>query len=300
MIAARAVTAWAYSINIFGLFTPSEVLLTYIELTTKRKLTLMSRSQRETHQVRASQILTGALVISAVSAAAAITLAAVSTPEVSPVNSAVSVADTNSSIMLPIIPGQPGVPNNPDWPNVADNLDDVESTGGENGSSPAEAAEVSTLTETIVPDIAKAVTTGHGALNEKVAANLISSYHRAAASMRPDTVDVQAKIKDIAGPKIATELEARLLELHSNGWKTTGTAVVKSVIINSSDPNANPPTALVEACIDSVNVRIIDTAGKPVGHPSPHSRARSLYTFEQRSDGAWIISFHSFPNNPAC
>lgn len=142
--------------------------------------------------------------------------------------------------------------------------------------------------------------TTQGRIDNDDAEELVGSYVERAATADPDDPHAAEQVAAIAGDGIIAELQADLLELDSNGWTRTGTPRVVSASVTEQDDTVDPPTATVEACIDSSDVRVIDSAGDPLPTSPASARALNLYTVSQQDDGSWILVSHSFPNDPAC
>lgn len=142
--------------------------------------------------------------------------------------------------------------------------------------------------------------TTHGAIDDDAVQELVDSYVVTAAGTAPDDPHASDRVAAVAGDTIIAELEADLLELDSNGWTRTGTPEVISASVIDQDDSATPPTATVQACIDSSDVHVIDSAGDPLPSDPSSARALNLYTLNQQDDGSWILVSRSFPDNPAC
>ncbi|UFU05726.1 hypothetical protein [Ruania halotolerans] len=138
-----------------------------------------------------------------------------------------------------------------------------------------------------------------GAIDDDTAQTLLETYVTAVAEIAPDAEDVPERIDAVAGETIIAELEAELLELDSNGWTRTGSAVVDSASVIDQDSTATPPVATVHACIDSSEVRVLDSAGAPLPQDPSAARAVNIYTLHQ-VDGAWVIVSRTFGDDPAC
>lgn len=113
--------------------------------------------------------------------------------------------------------------------------------------------------------------------------------------------DLAERLKSIASDGYAEELEAQWLELSSQGWTISGSPTVVSAEVTSLNSDTTPPTATVNACVDSSAVSILDADGKPIGDASATTpRALHIFTLTQGEDNAWRISGHTFPNDPTC
>lgn len=109
-----------------------------------------------------------------------------------------------------------------------------------------------------------------------------------------------AAFADVVSGAARDELEAQQLEFAANGWSLTGDTKVDGVSVLASDPAGNPPSARVQACVDSSAVVVVDADGKPVpSNPDAVRRALNIYDLNF-VDGVWRVVSHSFPDDPTC
>lgn len=137
-------------------------------------------------------------------------------------------------------------------------------------------------------------------ITEDGAEKVVVSYLSAVSELEPDAANVSAQVGGIAGEDLIEEAEADLLELESNGWQRTGAPVVVSVTVTEQEKDAAPPTATVEACIDSSDVQVLDASGEPLPKDPGAARALNIYHLVQNDDGSWIVASRTFPSNPSC
>lgn len=147
----------------------------------------------------------------------------------------------------------------------------------------------------VVDPVKPAPSTEPGSIADASARDVVA--HVLAVPFQPvETADdLGTLMGNVAADSYLQELESQWQELVANGWSIEGTPkVVSAEVTESSDTHAT-----VVACVDSSNVRTLDAAGVVIGSASDTS-ARNVFTLEQRSDGVWRITAHSFPDDPAC
>jgi flagellar basal body-associated protein FliL len=88
-------------------------------------------------------------------------------------------------------------------------------------------------------------------------------------------------------------------EFANNGWRQEGTPVVVSSEVVSQDPAANPPTAVLQVCLDSSGVQVYDADGEPQRDLSSPQRSLNIFGL-QLSDGSWKLASLTFPDQPDC
>ena len=94
------------------------------------------------------------------------------------------------------------------------------------------------------------------------------------------------------------ELEALAAERKEQGFRQVGASRVVSTSVRSVDLDATPATIVLNACIDSSDVDVLDENGNSLkeslynpGHPVLH-----VYS-AVRIDGAWKMSTHDIPDD---
>ena len=97
------------------------------------------------------------------------------------------------------------------------------------------------------------------------------------------------------------EVEALAIERERMGYRQVGDAVVTNVTVRSMDLTTDPPTAVLEVCIDTGSLDVVDPNGTSVadqlyqpGHPVLHLYG-AVFT-----DGLWRLSTHEIPDGAAC
>lgn len=108
-------------------------------------------------------------------------------------------------------------------------------------------------------------------------------------------------IESVATGFVAGEVQALALEREQLGYTQVGEATVTSAEVRSLDLAADPPTALLEVCIDTSDLDVLDPNGDSVAdqlyrpdHPVMHLYG-AVYT-----DGLWRVSTHEIPDGASC
>lgn len=129
----------------------------------------------------------------------------------------------------------------------------------------------------------------------------VSDFLAATAIIAPDAPDTADQLAKVAAGSIIAEIENDQQELVANGWTQKGTPIVDSLSIVSNDATATPPSAVVQACIDSSAVVTFDSDGKPLAGPGDAKPDRALNIFKLQRDGtSWRVTARSFPNDTTC
>lgn len=210
-------------------------------------------------------------------------------------------ADDATESQSPSVPtGAPSTtpdPTDPTDPGTGDPTDP--GTVSPDPASPSDPAGQPSAPPSSAPSPAPTVTTT-GPIGEDGAEAIVAGYLSTVSELEADTVDVPALVGNVAGAPLVAEIEADLLELDSQGWQRTGTPVVASMSVLEQDEDASPPTATVQACIDSSDVQVLDSSGEPLPQDPSTARALNIYQLTQNEDGSWFIASRSFPSDPAC
>ncbi|WP_173923445.1 hypothetical protein [Agromyces sp. Marseille-P2726] len=108
-------------------------------------------------------------------------------------------------------------------------------------------------------------------------------------------------IESVATGFVEGEVQALAIEREHLGYTQTGEATVTSVDVQSIDLAASPPTAVLEVCIDTSDLDVLDANGESVadqlyrpGHPVVHLYG-AVYV-----DGLWRLSTHEIPDGATC
>ncbi|WP_022893725.1 hypothetical protein [Agromyces subbeticus] len=108
-------------------------------------------------------------------------------------------------------------------------------------------------------------------------------------------------IESVATGFVEGEVQALALEREQLGYTQVGEATVTSAKVRSLDLAADPPAALLEVCIDTSDLDVLDPNGDSVAdqlyrpdHPVMHLYG-AVYT-----DGLWRVSTHEIPDGASC
>lgn len=108
-------------------------------------------------------------------------------------------------------------------------------------------------------------------------------------------------LEAVATGFVAGEIEALASERKHMGYTQVGEATVTSVNVRSIDLAADPPAALLEVCIDTSDLDVLDPNGDSVAdqlyrpdHPVMHLYGAVFL------DGIWKVSTHEIPDGASC
>lgn len=108
-------------------------------------------------------------------------------------------------------------------------------------------------------------------------------------------------IESIATGFVEGELQALAIEREKMGYRQVGEASVSSVAVRDIDLTASPPVALLEVCIDTSDLDVVDSNGTSVAdqlyrpdHPVLHLYGAVFI------DGLWRLSTHEIPDGATC
>lgn len=111
--------------------------------------------------------------------------------------------------------------------------------------------------------------------------------------------DVLASFADTVTGAMAEEVLATAAEFEAMGWTQTGTPEVVAVRVVRAPTPQEPLDAVVDVCLDSSGVQILDESGRNV-RPTD-TPDRSLNTFVLRLvEGTWMVAARTFPDDPDC
>lgn len=114
----------------------------------------------------------------------------------------------------------------------------------------------------------------------------------------PEEPDLDKVVTVAAGPA-QEQLRAALAEFADNGWVQEGAPSIVSSSVESIDPDADPPTAEVEVCLDHSGVDIVDTSGTSVVDPNAEQRILTTFTMHYLDD-RWVLYQQSFDDDTEC
>jgi hypothetical protein len=108
-------------------------------------------------------------------------------------------------------------------------------------------------------------------------------------------------IESVATGFVEGEVQALAAERKQLGYTQVGEATVTSVTVRSIDLAAEPPVAVLEVCIDTSDLDVLDPNGNSVAdqlyrpdHPVMHLYGAVFL------DGLWKVSTHEIPDGASC
>jgi hypothetical protein len=149
-------------------------------------------------------------------------------------------------------------------------------------TEPVEPPDVSTATETID--------------------DLLSTTVEAINSDPSDTSDEPDELPDLDQVAIGAmyeEIEATRVEFEAMNWTQIGTPTIADLRIVAPPTEAAPNDAVVEICLDSSGVRIVDSSGNDVRTTAAPARSLNIYLLRWLDD-RWVAAAHTFPDDPTC
>jgi hypothetical protein len=180
-------------------------------------------------------------------------------------------------------------------------------TASEEASETAAAAtETPTVEPTPVAGIAPTVAPeelaaqGGESVGDEGAAALIAPVLEvgAEALKSPTAVDQDSLVSVAEGAAVEAML-ASAAEFADNGWRQIGVPVVVSAEVTSLEEDADPPQAVVSACLDHSDVDIVDSSGESVVDPNARTRALNTLVLNY-VDERWVLVERSFPDDVSC
>lgn len=88
----------------------------------------------------------------------------------------------------------------------------------------------------------------------------------------------------------------QLQEYSDQGWTQEGSPEVVSVEIIEELPDG---ALLVNACIDSTDIKVLDDRGRDMRGPGTPDRSMNTFTLIP-GDGVWLVADQTFPEDPTC
>lgn len=158
-------------------------------------------------------------------------------------------------------------------------------SGSRPGSSPAPTVTWSPPPATATP----------GALDEAQTEALAEDLLVAvsAALSAPETADVSNALTGAA----LEEFENQRQEWETNEWHQENAATVDGVEVLSTSSDGTSVTA--QMCVDSSQLRVVDSAGTDVRSSDAPQRSAMVLTFVL-VDGRWLLSEQTFAEDPSC
>jgi hypothetical protein len=137
-----------------------------------------------------------------------------------------------------------------------------------------------------------------GAILEADAAETVLTDYFETVNALSEPADLEAASAVATGAALA-EIEAQLLEFEVQEWSLQGEPRFEDITVLKSDLEGAPPTATVSVCVDSTDVKLLQSDGSPVASIEGPRRAVNLYTLAFEDD-AWRVLDHTFPDDPTC
>ncbi|EYT56069.1 hypothetical protein H490_0105025 [Leucobacter sp. UCD-THU] len=137
-----------------------------------------------------------------------------------------------------------------------------------------------------------------GSITEDTASELIAAAISAPLTRSGDDGALAKQIEGFAAGAYAAELEAQWQELVVNGWSISG---APEIVKTSVETAADERSAVAVSCVDATAVRMLDSAGVPIGADAASTnRALHRFTLTRGDDDVWRVTNHDFPDDPAC
>lgn len=109
-----------------------------------------------------------------------------------------------------------------------------------------------------------------------------------------------AELDRVAQGYAKGELRAQAEEFDERGWRQEGSAKVVGQHTVRKNLHANPPTVVVQVCVDSSGLRVLGPDGKPApGWQEKPKRVPNRYTMV-REHGSWKVRGHGYPKAATC
>lgn len=109
----------------------------------------------------------------------------------------------------------------------------------------------------------------------------------------------QDEVFSVAEGLALDTLQSTATEYRERGWTQTGRPVVVSTQVTDSDPNADPPQAVLDVCLDFAGVDVLDTAGTSVVDSEAQNRVLNVFEMEYQ-DGRWVLVEQTFGDDTTC
>lgn len=128
--------------------------------------------------------------------------------------------------------------------------------------------------------------------------SLVAPFVSADAAARQDPAQ-PLKLDQVATGSALDDLQIQVAELTKGGLNQVGSPTVVSASVTASQPDANPPTATVLACLDYSSVDVVNSAGQSAKDTTAPQRVATILELVKQ-DGAWLVARRTFPDNPTC
>lgn len=130
------------------------------------------------------------------------------------------------------------------------------------------------------------------------AADIVAPFVAADSAARQDPAQ-PLELDKVATGDALDDLNIQVTELTKGGLSQVGSPTVVSAEVTASDPNADPPTATVLACLDYSQVDLVNSAGQSAKDTTAPQRVSTILDLVEK-DGTWLVSKRTFPDDPTC
>ncbi len=128
------------------------------------------------------------------------------------------------------------------------------------------------------------------------AVDLVAPFVEAGSAARQDPAQ-PLELDQVATGAALQDLLVQVEELAADGLSQTGSPTVVSAEVLSSEPDADPPTATVLACLDYSEVDVVNASGESIKDDSAEQRVATILGLV-RQDDAWLVAERTFPDDP--
>ncbi|SIT84256.1 hypothetical protein [Microbacterium sp. RU33B] len=108
-------------------------------------------------------------------------------------------------------------------------------------------------------------------------------------------VDLSMVADGVALADFRDEVEQTAME----GWRIEGETVLISALVVSRTPDSDPPSMVVDVCLDRSGVTVLDTQGMAVPNAMSPTRVLTRWTMSLL-DGSWKATNRTFTDEPEC
>ncbi len=189
-------------------------------------------------------------------------------------------------------------------PALASGADDVTSPASSAPVPSAAPSGTSSATRTAAAEVARSDPTAtevplEADITTDDASDLITDALEAVETIANDPDTEADDFTDLVTGAYQEEIAAQSQELVDQGWTLSGEPVITSIKGTSAESTSDGDTATLAVCIDASDVQLYDADGAAIGDPSATPPSLHLFTLV-REDQVWLVTAHSFPDDPTC
>ena len=129
--------------------------------------------------------------------------------------------------------------------------------------------------------------------------DVLQETDRVVGSDPVDAGEIERDLTDVATGAVLSEIEATRAEFDAMGWSLVGAPSIVSLEIVATPDQDTPDEIVVEVCLDSADVRVLDENGDDVRPASGDTRSLNIYVLRS-VEGHWLPAMHTFPDDPTC